>query len=138
MTATDIQERGNVELESLREKISNAIQRGKFTAAEWQAVLAKKSKQAAQKTDEFVHDYTWTSIGLGIGLGFLIGMLAGRTTRVSHELEAEPIRNDADEEPQFGAWDKFQTILPLAVLALRTFQELRGSRNFSHRAGRMS
>jgi tape measure domain-containing protein len=124
----------NDELKSLADRISDALHQGKFTAAELQSVLAERAKKAARKTDDLVHDFAWTAVGMGVGVGFLMGMLASRATQSPPEFETRrkgPVRerNDgATEEAGSSVWDKFQTILPLTVLALRTFQELRGPR----------
>lgn len=134
MNNVDIQEKANDELKSLADRISKAIQAGKFTAAELQAVLAKRSKKVARKTDALVHEFAWTAVGMGVGLGFLMGMLAVRAASAPREFQPEPEKpsrgrdQDRDEKVESSGWDKFQTILPLAVLALRTFQELRGER----------
>src|SRR5438105_4486942 len=84
------QEKASDELKSLTERISHAIQHGKFTAAELQAALARRSRKIAQTTDDLVHDFAWTAVGMGVGLGFLMGMLAARSTQPLRE--AQPRR----------------------------------------------
>jgi ElaB/YqjD/DUF883 family membrane-anchored ribosome-binding protein len=139
MNNADIQEKTNDELRSLANRIANAIQGGKFTAAELQAAITKRSKKFARKADDLVHDFAWTAVGMGIGLGFLMGLAAGRATPAVPEIQPlreKPLRRPEDEKVAKGesdAWDKFQTILPLALFALKTFQELRGSRGHGRR-----
>src|SRR5262249_41556139 len=102
--------------------------------------LAKRSQKAARRTDDLVHDHAWTAVGMGVGLGFLMGLLAARTTQPSRESPSSPVEKSSRERPEEmdegaegGVWEKFQTILPLAILALKTFQELRGSRGPARR-----
>ena len=49
MKTADLQENTADELESLTDRISRAISRGKFSAAELQAVLMNRSGQVAKK-----------------------------------------------------------------------------------------
>ncbi len=135
MSDADVREPVSDELQILVERIANAIERGEFTAADLRAALAKRSKNAARTTDDLVHEFPWTAIGVGVGCGLLIGLLAVRSTRVPSD--PQPPREEpgggSDEERNHkvgsGVWEKFQTILPFAVLALKTFQDLRGARN---------
>lgn len=138
MNTADIPDRVNEELQSLTDRIARAISRGKFTAAELQAAIGQRSKQVASKTDELVHAYAWTAVGVGVGLGVLIGLLTGRVTRAGHaeRAEEEAVEEEHSEEryePSRSSktWDTVQTLLPLAVLALKAFQDLRAARNGS-------
>jgi len=47
-------------------------------AQEVQNVALEKSKQAAQTTDEFVHQHPWQAVALSAGAGLLLGMLISR------------------------------------------------------------
>ena len=40
--------------------------------------LRARARQAAEYTDEYVHDNPWSSIGAAAALGLLIGVLLGR------------------------------------------------------------
>ena len=136
MKTADLQEDTADELESLTDRISRAISRGKFSAAELQAVLKNRSGQVAKKTDDLVHDYAWTAVGIGIGLGFLTGLLAGRGVRdgKAQKLGEELRQREMDraETTEWNTWDKLQTILPLALLAAKAIQEWRSSRTAGH------
>ncbi|MCI0535840.1 MAG: hypothetical protein L0Z50_11505 [Verrucomicrobiales bacterium] len=131
MSDADVREPVSDELQILVERIANAIERGEFTASDLQAAIAKRSKSAAGQTDDLVHEVAWTAIAVGVGFGLLVGLLATRSMQAPPELkpprdEPKPGRND---KAGSSAWEKFQTILPVAVLALKTFQDLRGSRS---------
>jgi ElaB/YqjD/DUF883 family membrane-anchored ribosome-binding protein len=130
--------KANDDLKSLADRISEALHQGKFTAAELQAVLTDRAKKAARKTDDLVHDFAWTAVGMGVGVGFLMGLLAARATQPASDFEPEPRPKRRAPERDNGVneatssnstiWDKFQTILPLTVLAVKTYQELRGAK----------
>lgn len=47
-------------------------------AAEMQAVALEKGKQAAQSTDEFVHEHPWKAVAISAGIGLVVGMLIAR------------------------------------------------------------
>jgi ElaB/YqjD/DUF883 family membrane-anchored ribosome-binding protein len=40
--------------------------------------LAARTREAAQKTNAYVHDNPWPSIGVAAGVGLLVGLLIGR------------------------------------------------------------
>ena len=35
-------------------------------------------KEAAQTTDEFVHEHPWKAVGIAAGVGLIVGLLIGR------------------------------------------------------------
>jgi ElaB/YqjD/DUF883 family membrane-anchored ribosome-binding protein len=43
--------------------------------------LTKRAKEAAQGTDEYVHQNPWVAIGAGVAVGVIVGLLIGRGTR---------------------------------------------------------
>ena len=65
--AAELRGRALEQLRALRESLAEA-----------QAVALKKSKEAAQATDEFVHENPWRSIVAAAGVGVLIGLLIAR------------------------------------------------------------
>lgn len=59
---------------SLMTRLSDAKVR--LVAAE--EAVVEKAKQAAQATDEYVHENPWQSIIIAGGIGFIVGFLASR------------------------------------------------------------
>lgn len=64
---TELRARARENLLLAREKLADA-----------DAVLRARARQAAEYTDEYVHDNPWSSIGAAAALGILIGVLLGR------------------------------------------------------------
>jgi len=66
-TAEELRNKGLLMLDAAMEK-----------AQEVQTVALEKGKQAAQTTDEFVHEHPWKAIAISAGIGLLAGMLIAR------------------------------------------------------------
>jgi len=73
-TASVAGEQANVARVRVKESLGEAKVR--LAAAEEAAIV--RAKEAAQATDEFVHDHPWKAIGLAASIGLLIGLLVGR------------------------------------------------------------
>ena len=65
--ADDLRNKGLVMLDAAMEK-----------AQQIQAVAMEKGKEAAQTTDEFVHEHPWKAVGIAAGVGLSVGLLIGR------------------------------------------------------------
>jgi ElaB/YqjD/DUF883 family membrane-anchored ribosome-binding protein len=66
------------EAQELRARAEAALQqvRDRFESVEKD--LARRGREAAHATDEWVRHNPWTSIGIGAGVGVLVGMLIAR------------------------------------------------------------
>ncbi len=64
---TELRARARENLLLAREKLADA-----------DAALRARARQAAEYTDDYVHDNPWSSIGAAAALGLLIGVLLGR------------------------------------------------------------
>lgn len=63
---------------SLRARITDRLKDARVRLADAEAVLVRKSREAARVTDAYVHESPWQSVGIGVGLGFLLGFILGR------------------------------------------------------------
>ena len=61
-----------------RERIQENLAAAKVRLAAAQEAVADKARQAANATDEYVHDNPWKAVGIGAGVGLIIGMLISR------------------------------------------------------------
>jgi ElaB/YqjD/DUF883 family membrane-anchored ribosome-binding protein len=61
-----------------RERIQESLQQAKAKLTEAQAIVAERSKQAAQYTDDYVRENPWRAIGVAAGIGLLLGILMSR------------------------------------------------------------
>ena len=62
----------------LREKALAQLKYAKEKAADAQVIVVEKGKAAARKTDDFVHEHPWQSLGVAAATGFLLGLLINR------------------------------------------------------------
>ena len=53
-----------------------AVAKARLAAAE--EAVAAKTKQAANVTDQYVHENPWKAVGIGAGIGLIVGMLISR------------------------------------------------------------
>lgn len=61
-----------------RERVEESLRETRERLSELQDDVLARSKAAARRTDEYVHDNPWQSIGVGAAVGFLLGMLISR------------------------------------------------------------
>jgi ElaB/YqjD/DUF883 family membrane-anchored ribosome-binding protein len=61
-----------------RERIQENLAAAKVRLAAAQEAVADKARQAANATDEYVHENPWRAVGIGAGVGLIIGMLISR------------------------------------------------------------
>jgi ElaB/YqjD/DUF883 family membrane-anchored ribosome-binding protein len=62
-------------LESVTDQIQEGIRSGKYTWREIQDAVVTKTREAAETTDQYVHENPWKVIGITAGLGFVLGLL---------------------------------------------------------------
>jgi len=62
----------------LREKALAQLKQAKDKAADVQVIVVEKGKAAARKTDDFVHEHPWQSLGVAAAAGFVLGLLINR------------------------------------------------------------
>ena len=60
------------------EKLAAARSRVQAALVDARDTVVLQGKQAAQATDRYVHENTWTAMGISAGIGLLIGLLIGR------------------------------------------------------------
>jgi ElaB/YqjD/DUF883 family membrane-anchored ribosome-binding protein len=65
-------------LESIADQIEEGIAKGRFSLKEIQSAMMQKGKQAAQSTDQIVHENPWYSVGIAAALGLVVGLLMPR------------------------------------------------------------
>ncbi len=63
---------------SLRVRAKARLVDAKTRLIEAEALLVDKTLDAAQATDDYVHESPWTAIGIAAGVGVLAGLFIGR------------------------------------------------------------
>ena len=73
-TAGDASERAS----KARAHAEESLHKARVRMNELEQDLAARAREAAQKTNAYVHENPWPSIGVAAGVGFLVGLLLGR------------------------------------------------------------
>lgn len=66
------------QVQELRAKISDNLGRARDLLKETEQSLEQQGRVAVEKTEEYVQQHPWQTIGIAAGVGFLLGLLAGR------------------------------------------------------------
>lgn len=69
---------GGEEARHLREKAEVALSRAASALQHAREATVARSKAAARRTDDWVHDHPWQAIGVAAGVGIVLGLLIGR------------------------------------------------------------
>ena len=77
LLATSAGEGGDA-LSDLKAKAADRLKQTKATLAKIEHDAVQTAKNAANKSDTYVHENPWTSIAVGAGVGLIIGLLIGR------------------------------------------------------------
>lgn len=63
---------------ALRQRIRDRLDTARERAADLQFEAVTRAKDAARRTDDYVHDHPWTAVGAAAALGLALGVLIGR------------------------------------------------------------
>ena len=74
---TDASEHADDHVSRLRAKLSDNVDKVK-DSLHWPKTHPQKAREAADATDEYVHDNPWQSVGVAAAVGFLLGLLVSR------------------------------------------------------------
>ncbi len=66
------------ELEKLRGKAEKALKESRYRLGETSDVIAKQTREAAAKAEDYVRDNPWTGVGIGAAIGVVLGVLITR------------------------------------------------------------
>lgn len=66
------------EVSKLRSKAEKALKESRYCLGETGDVLAKQTREAAARADEYVRDNPWTGVGIGAAIGVVLGVLLTR------------------------------------------------------------
>ena len=62
----------------LRSKAEQALKESRYRLGETGDALAKQTREAAARADEYVRDNPWTGVGIGAAVGVVLGVLLTR------------------------------------------------------------
>lgn len=66
------------EVSKLRSKAEQALKESRHRLGETGDALAKQTREAAARADEYVRDNPWTGVGIGAAIGVVLGVLLTR------------------------------------------------------------
>jgi len=66
------------ELGKLRSKAERALKDSRYRLGETSDAIAKQTREAAARADEYVRDNPWTGVGIGAAVGLVLGVLLSR------------------------------------------------------------
>jgi len=61
--------------QALRTKIEDNLKQARGYLHDFESTVVDKSRVAARKTDAYVHENAWSTVGIAVGIGILIGLL---------------------------------------------------------------
>ena len=61
--------------QALRTKIEDNLKQAREYLHDFEGTVVDKSRIAARKTDAYVHENAWSTVGIAVGIGILIGLL---------------------------------------------------------------
>ncbi|MDE2366497.1 MAG: DUF883 domain-containing protein [Betaproteobacteria bacterium] len=61
--------------QALRARIEDNLKQAREYLHDFEGAMIDKSRIAARKTDEYVHENAWSTIGIAVGIGVLVGLL---------------------------------------------------------------
>ena len=63
------------DLENLTDQIEQGVRSGRYSWAQIQDAVVTRTREAAETTDQYVHENPWKVVGIAAGLGFVMGLL---------------------------------------------------------------
>lgn len=71
-------EKSKEELSKIRSKAERALKESRYRLGETGDVIAKQTRVAAARADDYVRENPWTSVGIGAAVGLVLGVLLTR------------------------------------------------------------
>ncbi len=65
-------------LSGVRSRLDTGLEKMKEQIGETESLMAAKTKEAAQATEEYVREHPMKSVGIVAGVAFVFGLLIGR------------------------------------------------------------
>ena len=65
-------------LSKIRSKAEQALKQSRYRLGETGDAIAKQTRVAAARADEYVRENPWTGVGIGAAIGVVLGVLLSR------------------------------------------------------------
>ena len=69
-------EKSKEELSKIRSKAEQALKQSRYRLGETGDAIAKQTRVAAARADEYVRENPWTGVGIGAAIGVVLGVQA--------------------------------------------------------------
>jgi len=63
------------DLQKLTDQIEEGVLKERYSWAQIQDAVVTRTRNAAETTDQYVHENPWKVVGIAAGLGFVLGLL---------------------------------------------------------------
>lgn len=74
----DVADKGEEETEEIKEKVNKVFKKAMESFSDAQETAREQSREVVQKTQEYVHENPWQTIGIAGVAGLLLGVLISR------------------------------------------------------------
>ncbi|AFJ45582.1 DUF883 family protein [Shimwellia blattae] len=71
-------EKSKDEVERLRDKAQRALKESRARLTETGDAIARQTREAATRADDYVHEKPWAGVGIGAAVGLVLGVLLTR------------------------------------------------------------
>ena len=127
-----IRERVGTEIGLMTGRIKQTILNGRDNVSNATTAVSEKTRQAARKTDYYVHDNAWTMIGVVAGLAFVAGYFISTRNQEGISAGINADVGDATNNPKVQAkvkrlnsWELIHSAIPLTLFFWKAMQASR-------------
>lgn len=71
-------DKSKAEIDNLRDKAQRALKQSRSRLSDAGDAVARQTREAAGKADDYVHENPWTGVGIGAAIGVVVGVLLAR------------------------------------------------------------
>ena len=127
-----ITQRVGTEIGLMTGRIKQTILNGRDSVSNAKSAVSDKTRQAARRTDYFIHDNAWTMIGVIAGLAFVAGYFISTKNQEGISAGVNAGVGDATNNPEvrdkvkrLNSWELMHSAIPLALFFWKAMQASR-------------
>ena len=128
-------ERVGTEIGLVTGRIKQTLLNGKENVSNAKGLVADKTRQAARKTDYFVHDNAWKIVGIVAGMAFVAGYFLSTKNQEGIVAGINADGASATDHPEvqqkvkkLNSWEMVHSAIPLALFFWKAIQASRCAR----------
>lgn len=122
-------ERIGTELTVMGGRLMQRLHNGRENLVKAQNAAADRSRQAARRTDYFVHENAWKMLGVAAGIAFAAGFIFSKRNQDALAWEARTAAPEAREKIQrLNKLELLHSMLPLGLFLYKAVRAARCAR----------